>query len=109
MLKSNAKLARKYKEKYEVLKNNYENICRKNIKFDEINNLYGLVERKWKGENSYLRQENSLEVSRGMKLRKNLEDKDKEIIDLKKEIEQLKEQLKRKEMEEMKEEILNDF
>jgi len=109
MPKSNAKLSKKYKEHFEVLKKNYEDVCRKNVKFIEINNSYGLAEGKWKKENSYLRQENSLEVSRVMKLRKNLEDKEKEVTDLKKEIEQLKEKLRKKEMEVMKEEIPNDF
>ena len=109
MPKSNAKLNRKYKESYEVLKKNYEDVCQKNNKFVEVNNSYGLTERKQKGENSYLCQENSLEVPRVMKLRKNLEDKDKEITDLKKENEHLKEKLRKKEMEEMKEEILEDF
>ena len=109
MPKSNAKLARKYKERYEVLKNSYDNVCRKNIKFDKINNDYGLAERKWKEENSYLRQENSWEVTKVMKLRKSLEDKDKEITDLRKEIEHLQEQLRKKELDEMKEGIPSDF
>ena len=64
---------------------------------------------KWKKENSYLRQEYSLEVSRVMKLKKNLKDKEKEVTNLRKEIEQLKKRLRRKEMEEMKEEIPSDF
>ena len=109
MSKSNAKLSRKYEESYDVLKRNYEDVCRKNIKFVEVNNLYEIAERKWKGENSYLRQENSLEVSKVMKLRKSLKDKEKEVNDLKRKIEYLKEQLRKKEMEEMKEEIPNDF
>ena len=93
MSKSNVKLSRKYKESYEVLKNKYEDACQKNIKLVKINNLYGIVERKWKGENSYLQQENSLEVSKVMKLRTILKDKNYEITNLKKEIENLKEQL----------------
>ena len=46
MPKSNAKLSRKYKERYEVLKINYEDVCWKNIKFVGINNDYSIVERK---------------------------------------------------------------
>ena len=77
MPKSNAKLSKKYKEKFDVLKKNYDDVCRKNAKFVEVNKLFYLTEQKWGKENSYLRQENSLEVSRVMKLRKNLEDKEK--------------------------------
>ena len=93
MPKSKIKVERKYKQCYEVLKKKYEEVCQKNLKFVEINGLYHLAEQKWRKENSYLRQENSLEVSRVMKLRKNLEDKEKEVTDLKKKIEQLKEKL----------------
>src|ERR1044072_8484204 len=103
MPKSKTKVVRKYKESCEVLKKNYEDVCQKNAKFVEVNKLFYLREQKWGKENSYLRQENSLEVSRIMKLKKNLEDKEKEVTDLKKEIEQLKEKLQKKEMEEMKE------
>ena len=109
MPKSNSKVKRKYIEKFEALKKNYEDICQKNTKFVEVNKLFYLREQKWGKENSYLRQENSLKVLRVIKLRKNLEDKEKEVIDLKKEIEQLKEKLRKKEMKEMKEEIPNDF
>ena len=119
MPKSNAKLARKYKEKYEVLwkshevlKKSHEEIYKKNLKHIETNGLFHLAEQKWRKQNSYLLHENSLEVSKVMKLRKSLEDKDKEVIDLKKEIEYLKEQLRRKEMgetERMKKEIPSDF
>src|ERR1044071_7486094 len=109
MPKSNAKLSKKYKESFEVLKKNYEVVCQKNAKFVEVNNLFGLVERKWKKENDYLRLENSLEVSKTMKLRKDLEKKEKEITELKNEIKHLMERLQKKEMEEIKEEIPNDF
>src|ERR1044071_9021249 len=101
MPKSNIKLAQKYKESYEVLKKSHEDVCRKNAKFDIINKSYHLREQQWGKENSFLRQENSLEVTKVMKLKKNLEDKEKEVIDLKKEIEYLKEKLRKKEMEEM--------
>ena len=140
MPKSNVKWKENYKRKYDALnkkyeeecqknnkwKNNYEEIhqenirlknshddmFKKNVKHVEINSLFHNAEKKWRGENIYLRQENNLEVSKVIKLRKSLEDKDKEINDLKKEIEHLKEQLQRKEMEEikrMKEEIPSDF
>ena len=109
MLKSKVKVIRKYKESFEVLKKNYEVVCQKNAKFVEVNNLFGLVERKWKKENDYLRLENSLEVSKTMKLRKDLEKKEKEITELKNEIKHLMERLQKKEMEEIKEEIPNDF
>ena len=42
-------------------------------------------------------------------MKKSLKDKDKEITDLKKEIEHFKEQLRKKEMNEMKERIPSDF
>src|ERR1044072_4986242 len=100
MPKSNAKLSKKYKEQFEVLRKNYKDVCQKNVKFVKINNWYGLAEVKWKKENSYLHQKNSLEVLRVMKLRKSLEDKEEEINKLKKEIEYLKEKLRKKEMEE---------
>ena len=116
MPKSNAKLARKYKEKYkvlwkshEVLKKSHEEIYKKNLKHVETNGLYHLTEQKWRKQNSYLLLENSLEVSKVMKLRKSLENKDKEIIDLKKEIEYLKEKLCKEEIRRMKEEIPSDF
>src|ERR1043165_9354750 len=116
MPKSNAKLARKYKEKYkvlwksdEVLKKSHEEIYKKNLKHVETNGLYHLTEQKWRKQNSYLLCENSLGVSKVMKLRKSLEDKDKEIIDLKKEIEYLKEKLYKEEIRRMKEEIPSDF
>ena len=140
MPKSNVKWKEKYKRKYDALNKKYEEECqknngwkinyeeirqknislqkcyddmfRKNVKHVEVNLLFHNAENKWKGENIYLRQENSLEVSKAMKLRKSLEDKNKEVKDLRKENEYLKEQLRRKEMEEierMKEEIPNDF
>ena len=109
MPKSNAKLFKKYKESFEVLKKNYEVVCQKNAKFVEVNNLFGLAERRWKKENDYLHLENSLKVSKTMKLRKNLEEKEREVTDLKNEIKQLREELRKKEMEEIKEEILSDF
>src|ERR1044072_5804392 len=109
MPKSNAKLARKYKESYEVLKNKYDDIRQKNLKFVETNDLYHLAEQKWRKQNSYLLQENSLEVTKVMKLRKSLEEKEKEIIDLKKEIEYLKKKLCKEEIRQMKEEISSDF
>ena len=93
MPKSKTKLMRKYKENCEVLKKNYEDVCQKNAKFVKVNEICYLREQKWGKENSYLRQENSLEVSRVMKLKKNLEDKDKEITNLKREIKHLKEKL----------------
>ena len=80
MPKSNAKLAKKYKESYEVLKKDYETVYQKNLKHVEINGLYHLAEQKWRKQNSYLLQENSLEVSKVMKLRKSLKDKDNEIL-----------------------------
>src|ERR1043165_6618807 len=116
MPKSNAKLARKYKENYEVLwksheilKKSHEEIYKKNLKHIETNGLFHLAEQKWRKQNSYLLQENSLEVSKVMKLTKSLEDKDKEIIDLKKEIKYLKEKLCQEEIRQMKEEIPSDF
>ena len=133
MPKSKIKLIEKYKKKYEEeyqrnnewkiryeeicqknisLKESYEDMFRKNVKHVEVNLSFHNAENKWKGENIYLRQENSLEVSKVMKLRKSLEDKNDEVIDLKKEIEYLKEQLRRKEVEEierMKKEIPSDF
>ena len=109
MPKSNSKVKRKYIEKFEALKKNYEDVCQKNVKFVEVNKLFYQTEQKWGKENSYLRQENNLEVSKVMKLRKNLEDKEKEVTDLKREIEHLKETLREKEMEEIKEEIPSDF
>ena len=93
MPKSKTKVVRKYKENCEVLKKNYEDVCQKNAKFVKVNKLFYLAERKWKKENSYLRLKNSLEVSRVMKLKKNLEDKKKEVTNLKREIENLKEKL----------------
>ena len=109
MPKSNSKVKKKYVEKFDALKKNYDDVCRKNAKFVVINESYYLKEQQWKKENSYLCQENSLEVMKVMKLRKSLKDKDKEITDLKKEIEYLKEKLRKKEMDEMKEEIPSDF
>src|ERR1044072_5087457 len=103
MPKSNAKLASKYKEKYEVLwksheilKKSHEEIYKKNLKHVETNGLYHLAEQKWRKQNSYLLKENSLDVTKVMQLRKSLKDKENEVIDLKKEIEYLKEQLRRK-------------
>src|ERR1044071_2177566 len=109
MPKSNSKLKRKYVKKFDALKKNYDDVCRKNAKFVVVNESYYLKEQQWGKENSFLRQENSLEVMKVMKLRKSLEDKEKEVIDLKEEIKHLKEKLRRKEMEEMKEEIPSDF
>ena len=109
MSKSKTKIIGKYVEKFDALKKVHEDICRKNAKFDEVNKQYYLREQQWEKENGFLRQENSLEVSKVMKLRKSLEDKDKEIIDLKKEIEYLKEKLCKEEIRRMKEEIPNDF
>src|ERR1044072_6755315 len=119
MPKSKIKLIEKYKKKYGEecqknirLKKSYDDMFKKNVKHVEVNLLFHNAENKWKGENIYLRQENSLEVLKVMKLRKSLEDKNKEDIDLKKEIEYLKEQLRRKEVEEierMKKEIPSDF
>src|ERR1043165_5859498 len=123
MPKSNVKWKEKYKRKYDALnkkyeeecqknnkwKNNYEEMFKKNVKHVEINSLFHNAEKKWNGENIYLRQENSSEVSKVMKLRKSLKDKDKEIIDLKKEIEYLKEKLCKEEIRRMKEEIPSDF
>ena len=109
MPKSNSKVKRKYVEKFDVLKKDYENVCQKNAKFDEVNKQYYLKEQQWEKENSFLRQENSLEVTKVMKLRKSLEDKDKEISDLKKEIEYLKEKLRKEEIRRMKKEIPSDF
>src|ERR1044072_7065504 len=109
MPKSNSKVKRKYVEKFNVLKKNYDDVCQKNAKFIKVNNDYHLAEQKWGKENSYLCQENSLEVTRVMKLRKSLEVKEKEIIDLKKEIGYLKKKLRKKELEEMKEGIPSDF
>ena len=97
---------------HEVLKKSHEEIYKKNLKHNQTNGLFHLAEQKWRKQNSYLLHENSLEVSKVMKLRKSLEDKDKEVIDLKKEIEYLKEKLQKKEREEieqMKEEIPSDF
>ena len=79
------------------------------LKFVIVNKQCYLREQQWEKENSFLRQEKSLEVMKVMKLRKSLEDKEKEVIDLKEEIKHLKEKLRRKEMEEMKEEIPSDF
>src|ERR1044072_7385838 len=136
MPKSKIKLIEKYKRKNEVLNKKYEEECqrnnewkisyeeirqknislkkcyddifKKNVKHVEVNLLFHNAENKWKGENIYLRQENSLEVSKVMKLRKSLKDKDKEIIDLKKEIEYLNEKLCKEEIRRMIEEIPND-
>ena len=85
MLKSNAKLAKKYMEKYEEEKKKYQEAYQKNLKHVETNGLYHLAEQKWRKQNSYLLQENSLEVMKVMKLWKSLKDKEKEVIDLKKE------------------------
>ena len=130
MPKSKIKLIEKYKKKYEEecqrnnewkisyeeicqknisLKKSYDDMFKKNVKHVEINSLFHNAEKKWNGENIYLRQENSSEVSKVMKLRKSLKDKDKEIIDLKKEIEYLKEKFRKEEISRMKEEIPNDF
>ena len=137
MPKSNVKWKEKYKRKYDALNKKYEEECqknngwkinyeeirqknislqkcyddmfRKNVKHVEVNLLFHNAENKWKGENIYLRQENSLEVSKAMKLRKSLEGKDKKIIDMKKEIEYLKEKLCKEEIRQMKEEIPSDF
>ena len=112
MPKSKAKLKRKYVERYDALKKVHDDVCRKNAKYDVINKQYHLRDQQWGKENSFLRHENSLKVSKVMKLKKSLEDKDKEVIDLKREIEYLKEQLRRKEMKEikrMKEKIPSDF
>ena len=83
-----------------------------NIKFVEVNESFYLAKRRWKKENEYLRLENSLEVFKTMKLRKNLEEKEKEVFNLKNEIKQLMEKLQKKEMkgmEQMKETIPEDF
>src|ERR1043165_1214769 len=109
MPKSKTKIIEKYVERYDALKREHDNVCRKNLKHVEINGLYHLTEQKWRKQNSYLLQENSLEVSKVMKLTKSLEDKDKEIIDLKKEIKYLKEKLCQEEIRQMKEEIPSDF
>ena len=112
MPKSKAKLKRKYEERFATLKKDYDIVCQKNLKHIEVNDLYHLAEQKWRKQNSYLLKENSLDVTKVMQLRKSLKDKENEVIDLKKEIEYLREQLRRKEMEEierMKEEIPNDF
>src|ERR1043165_2312325 len=109
MPKSKTKIIEKYVGKLNALKKEHDDVCRKNLKHVEINGLYHLAEQKWRKQNSYLLLENSLEVSKVMKLRKSLKDKDKEIIDLKKEIEYLKEKLCKEEIRRMKEEILSDF
>ena len=123
MPKSNVKLTKKYKENFEVLKKNYEvvcqknivlqknfeNVCQKNAKFAEMNGLFHIMEWKWKEENGRLQQENSHEVSKLMKIRNESKEKDNKINNLKNEIKQLREKLREKEMEEMKEEIPNDF
>ena len=109
MPKSKTKIIEKYVGKLNALKKEHDIVCRKNLKHVEINGLYYLAEQKWRKQNSYLLRENSLEVSKVMKLRKSLENKEKEVIDLKREIEYLKEKLRRKEMEEMKKEIPSDF
>ena len=99
-------------EKYEEEKKKYQEAYQKNLKHVETNGLYHLAEQKWRKQNSYLLKENSLEVTKVMKLKKSLENKEKKIIDLKKEIESLKEQLQKKETEEterMKKEIPSDF
>src|ERR1044072_6403013 len=103
MPKSNVKWKEKYQRKYDALNKKYEEECqrnnewkiryeeicqknislkesyedmfRKNVKHVEVNLSFHNAENKWKGENIYLRQENSLEVSKAMKFKKSLGDK----------------------------------
>ena len=56
-----------------------------------------------------MQQENSLEVSKSMKLKKELKEKENKINELENEIKHLWEILWKKEMEEMKEEIRMTF
>ena len=137
MPKSNVKQKEKYKRKYDVLnkryeeecqknkkwENSYEEICqenirlknshddmiKKNVKHVEINLLFHNAEKKWKEENSKLRKDNSGLVSELMQQKKKLKDEECKNHELEIELKQLREIVKRIEMEKMKEEIPNDF
>jgi hypothetical protein len=64
MPKSKTKVIERFKENFGVLKKNYKEVCRKNVEFAKVNSSFYLAEQKWRKENSYLRQENSIEVSK---------------------------------------------
>ena len=79
MPKTNACVARKYKEKYEELKRNYDNVCQKNVKHMKVN-------KRFHEENSNLKEANSKVVLKQMGMKSKLKEKEEKFGKLELEI-----------------------
>src|ERR1044072_7137124 len=101
MLKSNICLVRKYKEKYESLKEKYDEVYQKNAKYEGVNRKFYEVEIS-------LRKENNRVILELMRIKRKLKEEVNKNKELELEIIYLRRLIKKKEIEEM-EEIIADF